>query len=128
MIDCNVLQLRGTPGGFIGTEFGYRLFGHLYEAASAYMIQNSNGEGELCLFDTTFAREVLKRPWPDGAVFALYSNHPEGNLSPTVTARKSCEKSAPIPKQESDGKWRTATMIYCTECERASADAVHSAK
>ena len=83
MIDRNVLQLRGTPGGFVGTEFGCRLFGHLYEAASAYMIQNSNGEGELCLFDTTFAREVLKRPWPDGAVFDLYSNHPEGNLSPT---------------------------------------------
>ena len=56
MIDCNVLQLRGTPGGFIGTEFGCRLFGHLYEAASAYVIQSTNGEGELCLFDTTFAR------------------------------------------------------------------------
>ena len=83
MIDRNVLQLRGTPGGFVGTEFGCRLFGHLYEAASAYVIQNTNGEGELCLFDTTFAREVLKRPWPNGAVIALYSNHPEGNLSPT---------------------------------------------
>lgn len=39
-----------------------------------------------------------------------------------VTARKSCEKSAPIPKQESDGKWRTCSMIYCTECECASAN------
>ena len=47
------------------------------------MIQSTNGEGELCLFDTTFAREVLKRPWPNGAELALYSNHPEGNLSPT---------------------------------------------
>ena len=83
MIDCNVLQLRGTPGGFIGTEFGCRLFGHLYEPASAYVIQSTNGEGELCLFDTTFARELLKRPWPDGAELALYSNHPEGNMSPT---------------------------------------------
>ena len=83
MIDCNVLQLRGTPGGFIGTEFGCRLFGHLYVPASAYVIQSTNGEGELCLFDTTFAREVLMRPWPDGAELALYSNHPEGNMSPT---------------------------------------------
>ena len=47
------------------------------------MIQSTNGEGELCLFDTTFAREVLKRPWPDEAELALYSNHPEGNMSPT---------------------------------------------
>ena len=83
MIDCNVLQLRGTPGGFIGTEFGCRLFGKLYEAASAYVIRNADGEGELCLFDTTFAREVLDRFWPDGAELALYSNHPEGNTSPT---------------------------------------------
>ena len=83
MIDCNVLQLGDTPGGFIGTEFGCRLFGRLYEAASAYVIQNVDGEGELCLFDTTFAREVLRRPWPNGAELALYSNHPEGNLSPT---------------------------------------------
>ena len=83
MIDCNVLQLRGTPGGFVGTEFGCRLFGHLYEAASAYVIQSADGEGELCLFDTTFAREVLDRSWLNGAVFTLYSNHPEGNLSPT---------------------------------------------
>ena len=83
MIDSNVLQLRGTQGGFIGTEFGCRLFGKLYEPASAYVIQSTNGEGELCLFDTTFAWEVLKRPWPNGAEFALYSNHPEGNMSPT---------------------------------------------
>ena len=83
MIDCNVLQLRGTPGSFIGTEFGCRLFGHLYVPASAYVIQSTNGEGGLCLFDTTFARELLKRPWPDGAELALYSNHPEGNMSPT---------------------------------------------
>ena len=83
MIDCNVLQLRGTPGGFIGTEFGCRLFGKLYEAASAYVIRNADAEGELCLFDTTFAREVLDRSWPEGAVFALYSNHPEGDMSPT---------------------------------------------
>ena len=83
MIDRNVLQLRGTPGGFVGTEFGCWLFGHLYEAASAYVIQNVDGEGELCLFDTTSAREVLRRPWPNRAELALYSNHPEGNLSPT---------------------------------------------
>ena len=82
MIDCNVLQLRGTPGGFVGTEFGCRLFGHLYEVAVAYVIQNVDGEGELCLFDTTFARDVLKRSWPDGAELALYNDHPEGNLSP----------------------------------------------
>ena len=83
MYEANVLPLGKLSGG-IGMEFGCRLFGRLYEAASAYVIQNTNGEGELCLFDTTFAREVLKRPWPDGAVFALYSNHPEGNMSPMV--------------------------------------------
>ena len=82
MYEANVLPLGKLSGG-IGMEFGCRLFGRLYEAASAYVIQNTNGEGELCLFDTTFAREVLKRPWPDGAVFALYSNHPEENMSPT---------------------------------------------
>ena len=56
---------------------------HLYEAASAYVIQSTNSEGELCLFDTTFAREILDRSWPNGAELALYSNHPEGNMSPT---------------------------------------------
>ena len=82
MFEANVLLLSKVPSG-IGTEFGCRLFGKLYEHASAYVIQRANGEGELCLFDTTFAREVLKRPWTDGAKFALYSNHPVGNLSPT---------------------------------------------
>ena len=82
MYEANVLPLGKVSGG-IGMEFGCRLFGRLYEAASAYVIRNADGKGELCLFDTTFAREVLKRPWPEGAVFALYSNHPEGNMSPT---------------------------------------------
>ena len=83
MIDCDVLQLRKVPGRIIGPEFGSRLFGRLYEAASAYVIQCANGEGELCLFDTSFAREVFERPWPDGEVFGLYSNHPEGDMSPS---------------------------------------------
>ena len=82
MYEANVLPLGKVSGG-IGMEFGCRLFGHLYEAASAYVIRNADGEGELCLFDTSFAREVLNRSWPDGAELALYSNHPEGNLSPT---------------------------------------------
>ena len=82
MYEANVLPL-GKVSGSVGTEFGCRLFGRLYEAASAYVVRNVDGEGELCLFDTTFAREVLKRPWPDGAALALYSNHPEGKLSPT---------------------------------------------
>ena len=82
MYEANVLPL-GKVSGSVGTEFGCRLFGKLYEAASAYVIRNADGEGGLCLFDTTFVREVLKRPWPDGAELALYSNHPEGNLSPT---------------------------------------------
>lgn len=83
MIDDNVLRLRDIPGGIIGTGFGRRLFGRLYETASAYAIQSADGEGELCLFDTAFGREVLERSWPDGAEFALYSNHPEGGMSPS---------------------------------------------
>ena len=83
MTDFNVLPLRELPGGFICTKFGVRLFGLLYETASAYVIQAPNGEGELGLLDTAFAREALKRPWPDGAEFGLYSNHPEGDMSPT---------------------------------------------
>ena len=82
MYEANVLPL-GKVSGSVGTEFGCRLFGKLYEAASAYVIRNADGKGELCLFDTTFAREVLKRPWQDGAEVVLYSNHPEGNMSPT---------------------------------------------
>ena len=82
MHEANVLHLGKVPGS-IGTEFGRRLFGKLYEPASAYVIQNTDGEGALCLFDTGFAREVLQHPWPDGAELALYSNHPEGKLSPT---------------------------------------------
>ena len=82
MYEANVLPLGKVPGS-VGTEFGCRLFGKLYEAASAYVIRNADAEGELCLFDTTFAREVLDRFWPDGAELALYSNHPEGNTSPT---------------------------------------------
>lgn len=82
MYEANVLPL-GKVSGSVGTEFGRRLFGKLYEAASAYVIRNADGEGELCLFDTTFAREVLDRSWPNGVELALYSNHPEGNLSPT---------------------------------------------
>ena len=83
MYEANVLPL-GEVSGSVGTEFGCRLFGKLYEATSAYVVRNVDGEGELCLFDTTFAREVLKRPWPDEAELALYSNHPEGNMSPMV--------------------------------------------
>ena len=82
MYEANVLPL-GKVSGSVGTEFGRRLFGKLYEAASAYVIRNADGEGELCLFDTTFAREVLDRSWPNGVELALYSNHPEGNMSPT---------------------------------------------
>ena len=82
MYEANVLPL-GKVSSSVGTEFGCRLFGKLYEAASAYVIRNADGEGELCLFDTTFAREVLDRFWPNGAEVVLYSNHPEGNMSPT---------------------------------------------
>ena len=46
MYEANVLPLGKVSGG-IGMEFGCRLFGRLYEAASAYVIQNTNGEGEL---------------------------------------------------------------------------------
>lgn len=82
MYEANVLPL-GKVSSSVGTEFGCRLFGKLNEAASAYVIRNADGEGELCLFDTTFARKVLDRPWPDEAEVVLYSNHPEGNMSPT---------------------------------------------
>ena len=82
MIDGNVLPLGKPPGGSVGTEFGCRLFGKLYEAASAFVIQHANGEGELCLFDATFVREVLKRPWPDWAKVTQYSNHLGRNMSP----------------------------------------------
>lgn len=113
MSDFNVLPLRELPGGFIGTEFGKRLFGKLYAAASAYVIQAPNGEGELGLLDTAFAREALKRPWPDGAEFGLYSNHPEGDMSPT---EDDLENLALMP---------TGTRLYivceddCIEWERA---------
>ena len=47
----NALPLEKPPGGSIGTEFGMRLFGNLYEVASAYVIQRANG-GESCICST----------------------------------------------------------------------------
>ena len=112
MFEANVLLLSKVPSD-IGTEFGCRLFGKLYEHASAYVIQRANGDGELCLFDTTFAREVLKRPWTDGAKFALYSNHPEGNLSPTEDDMENlslmpAETRLFIVSEDSCVEWNTA--------------------
>ena len=71
----------GKVSGSGGTEFGRRLFGDLYEVASAYVLRIADGEGEMRLFDTIFARQALKRSWPDGDEVALYSNQPEGKLS-----------------------------------------------
>ena len=33
------------------------------------------------LFDAIFARQALKRSWPDGDEVAFYSNQPEGKLA-----------------------------------------------
>lgn len=62
-------------------RLGVKLFGKLYQEASAYAIRH-DGRLEVGIFDTVFARDALQRTWPEGSIAALYSNHPEGDMQP----------------------------------------------
>ena len=58
-----------------------------------------------------------------GCAAALSRMSPQRmQLSPR---KKAAKKVRQIPKQESDGKWRTTAINDYVECERASADEVH---
>ena len=65
----------------IDEVLGVRLFGKVYQEVSAFVELGRNGL-KLRLFDSCFAPEVLEREWEAGARFALYTNHPEGDMRP----------------------------------------------
>ena len=86
------------------------------------MCRVENGEEENRI------RKIALRPrWSGG--FDVYRGCSTENkviLAARLSPRKKAAKKVrQIPEQESDGKWRTAAIIYCTECKKASADAVH---
>ena len=65
----------------INEALGVRLFGKVYQDVSAFIELGRDGL-KLRLFDSFFAPEVLERQWEAGARFALYTNHPEGDMRP----------------------------------------------
>lgn len=76
--------LRVLCRGWVGVGFGSQLLGMLHEEASACVVQRTEGELFLTVFDT-FAPPHGEFFWtaPADARVLLFSNHPAGNMEPS---------------------------------------------
>lgn len=76
--------IQGRLGRMRAEEFGVLLLGMVYGELSAYALAGEDGEVlEFKLFDTMDSAKALARAWPREARVYLYSNHPQGGLSPS---------------------------------------------